>query len=126
MLLGSPGARRLGATDSAQERAWLQSLVDENSAKVVLWYDGERPPHYALEGVTSRHGQGRRPSMINTRQRRDHMTVNAVLKRLGHDLTSNPILVVGGEAIDASPEHMDELRKNGKLHETLVSVGWTR
>lgn len=125
MLLGSPGARRLGGTDSAAERAWLQSLADDNSAKVVLWYDGERPPHYALEGVTARHGQGRRAALINTRQRRDGDAVNAVLRRLGHDLRRNPILVVGGEVFDASPERMTELRKSGKLHEILASMGWS-
>lgn len=125
MLLGSPGARRLGGTGSEREQAWLQSLADENAARVVLWYDGERPPHYALEGVTARHGQGRRAALINTRQRRDSGAVNAVLQRLGHDLASNPVLVVGGEMFDASQERMKELRDSGKLHEILTSMGWS-
>lgn len=125
MLLGAGGARRLGPHGSVAERAWLQTLADENARRVVLWYHGDRPPHYALEGVTARHGQGRRASTVNTSHRRDGDTLDAILARLGHDLKRSPILVIGGEVFDASPERVHELRESGKLAALLAAMGWS-
>jgi hypothetical protein len=90
-----------------------------------MWYGSIQPPHYALEGISARHGEGRRPTLIATAQRKDGETIEAIFARLGHDLSAAPVLVIGGEVFDATPERMQELRESGELTKRLGQIGWT-
>lgn len=123
-IIGTRAASRLRGKGSPQEQTWLNELVTEAADKVVLWFASSTPPHYSLEGIISRHGQGRRPDLISLSKRPDGKTVRDVLKRLGHDVEKVPVLVIGGEVFDASVERMAELRSSGQLAQKLAQIGW--
>jgi hypothetical protein len=124
-LLGTHAARRLGVPGSPREKQWFQELASEHAHSIVMWYGSIQPPHYALEGISARHGEGRRPTLIATAQRKDGETIEAIFARLGHDLSAAPVLVIGGEVFDATPERMQELRESGELTKRLGQIGWT-
>ncbi|BEJ14515.1 hypothetical protein CspHIS471_0402820 [Cutaneotrichosporon sp. HIS471] len=123
-LLGTHAARRLGNSGSSREQKWLKELSDQQSRTVVLWYGSISPPHYAIEGISARHGEGRRPTLISTAQRTDGETIEGIFSRLGHDLSAAPVLVLGGEAFDATEDRMKVMRESGDLAERLAQIGW--
>ncbi|BEI83816.1 hypothetical protein CcaverHIS002_0404200 [Cutaneotrichosporon cavernicola] len=124
-LLGTHAARRLGNSGSSREKKWLKELSDQHSHTVVLWYSSISTPHSVLEGISARHGEGRRPTLISTIQRKDGETIEGILSRLGHDLSAAPVLVLGGEVFDATEEGMKVMRESGDLAERLAQIGWT-
>lgn len=123
-LLGTHAARRLGDSGSEREFQWLAEIMEEHANSVVLWYNTIAPPHYALDGISSRHGEGRRATLISTVSRPDGEIIEGVLKRLGHDLSEAPVLVIGGEVFDATVARMEELRSSGTLADRLGYIGW--
>lgn len=123
-IIGARAASRLRGRGSPQEQAWLSDLTTDASTEIVLWFTSATPPHYALDGIISRHGHGRRPELISLSKRRDGPIIRDILKRLGHNVNEVPILVIGGEVFDASVERMDELRSNGQLAQKLAQIGW--
>ncbi|GMK58760.1 hypothetical protein CspeluHIS016_0602020 [Cutaneotrichosporon spelunceum] len=130
-LLGANAARRLGPSGSPRENKWLQELVDEHENSIVLWFGSNSPPQYALKGISERHADarrervGRQVTLIPTVQRKDGEMIEAIFSRLGHDLSAAPVLVLGGEVIDATLERMEKMRESGSLSERLAQMGWT-
>lgn len=123
-IIGNRAASRLRGRGSPEEQAWLNELTTEAGDQVVLWFGSSTPPYYALEGIISRHGHGRRPELISLAKREDGPAIRDVLKRLGHNVDEVPVLVLGGEVFDASTDRMDELRSSGQLAQKLAQIGW--
>ncbi|KAL1407209.1 hypothetical protein Q8F55_006625 [Vanrija albida] len=123
-IIGPVGAGKLGDSDSEGERNWLRDLKEEFESNVIVWFSGSAPPFYALEGIQNRHGHGKRVSMVSTSNRPDAHVVRGILQRLGYDLDRAPVLIIGGEAIEATAERMAELRESGELGEKLSEIGW--
>lgn len=122
-LLGR-AALRLGGSGSDREQQWLTEVEAANADKVVVWTATAGVPHYVLEGINSRHGHGMRASLVPTLGRSDGHLIRAVFSRLGLDIDSNPILVIGGEAVVATTEKMKALRESGELAQKLARIGW--
>ncbi|TXT07313.1 hypothetical protein VHUM_03483 [Vanrija humicola] len=123
-IIGPVAARKLGNTDSEGEATWLSSLKEEFDNDVIVWFAGSAPPYYALEGIQNRHGHGKRVKMVSTSNRPDAHVVRGILSRLGYDLDRAPVLIIAGEALEASAERMAELRESGELGEKLAAIGW--
>jgi hypothetical protein len=119
-------ARRLGQTGSEREREWLQEIEDENASNVVVWYASSSVPHYATDGIISRHGEGHRPTLLAIAGRPDADIVGAVFERLGLNLDVAPVVIIGGQPIHATEEVMHHLRASGELAAKLESIGWRR